>query len=114
MKSPEQIWFDELPIYTEEAPIVGYSIFAGEVNGVRNLVVRITPGRQLNVIKGGDGDGHWRFDYNSGQFVLDMTSGSQWGYKITTMVGQGLTYNTTEDKADVTFDDVVSKLIPLT
>lgn len=103
-----------MPIYTAEAPIVGYSIFAGEVNGVRNLVVRINQARQLYVLKGGDGNGHWRFDYFSGQFVIDMASGSAWGNKIVSMVGQGLTYTSTEDKAVVTMNDVVSKLIPLT
>lgn len=103
-----------MPVYTADAPIVGYAIFAGVVNDVRNLVVRINQSRQIYVVKGGDGNGHWRFDYISGQFVVDMAPGSSWGTKIASMVGQGLTYTSTEDKAVVSFDDVVSKLIPLT
>lgn len=112
VKTPQQEWFDELPRYVPGGGFVGYCIFTGIANEVRNLVCRITSERKLYVIKGGDGNGHWRFDYFSGLFVVDYSPGTTWGQKIIHASGESLTYVTSENKASIDFEVVTFRLEP--
>lgn len=118
MRPPEtpQNWFENLPIYTAENPIIGYGIFDGVVNDVSNVVVRIDENQLLDaMIKNAEGLGHWRFDYGDGRFMVDFTAGHNWSSQVVSQVGQGLR-STSEVVAveSISFDDIKFKLKPLT
>lgn len=110
-KSPQQIWFDDLPEYDPVASEEVYAIFTGVVNDVTNIVIYIDTSKVIRVLSV-RGSQIWRFDYDASKLISDSVSGSNWAAHIANQLGPGYTSGTFMYIADLDYEMITCKIQP--
>lgn len=78
---PGQKWLNRLPVIDTNTLVEGFGVFTGTVNGVNNLLFSLSQENDqwnLLVYRNENNQGHWRFNVQTNEFEIDMTTGTNW------------------------------------
>lgn len=106
-----EVWLNSLPVFDESQHLNQYGLFTGVVNGVENLVIKITQ-TNLIIFSNLTSNGHWCFNKEKGTIELSMKPGSNWSVQIKTQAGIVGKEGSIEGIAGVDTVDIKFKLLP--